>query len=356
MKRKGSARPTPNTCRTPHASAPSLARDQHRWEMPGEKNPAPTVVRGNERIESKRCSRTEQITYKRRNEDLLTFYLRHQDAQRSPCACHQSNLFTVPCSDSMRRDIQVLQKFIRMHEPPGAIVISEEVVIVSGDTDVCKQTSPKNLTKTANLMEEHRIEAGSRDCPKSQSTDLSGPPGVRPQSQPPAPRAEPKGLGSPPDNFNKKAYGLAAACLAVTVGFLGWSRLRHQLGSYYWLSLTFVMCIALILMGSAASQISMDTLYTLTVAAIGSTILGIISDSYELVTVMLVGGITAAATLLLYLFAMKTNKPLTNLTISTTTSILWAAGAIACIVINSYAQLDAVWSDWGISGALHHSK
>ncbi|XP_021244838.1 uncharacterized protein LOC110395075 isoform X2 [Numida meleagris] len=266
------------------------------------------MARGNERFESKRCSRTEQITHKRRNEDLLTFYLRHQDAQRSPCACHQSNIFTLPCSDSVRRDIQVLQKFIRKYEPHGAVVTKEEVVIVSEDTDVCKQTSPKNLTKAANLMEEHRIEAGSRGCPESQSTDLGGPPGDTPRSQPPAPRAEPKDLGFPPDDFSKKVYGLAATCLTVTVGFLGWSRLRHQLGNYYWLSFTFVMCIALILLGSAASQVgSVNAFYTLTVAAIGSTILGIISDSYELVTVMLVGVITTAATLLLFLFALKTN-------------------------------------------------
>lgn len=74
-----------------------------RWEIAGEKNPAPTMASGNERFESKRCNRTEQITHKRRNEDLLTFYLRHQDALRSPCACHQSNFFTLPCSDAIRR-------------------------------------------------------------------------------------------------------------------------------------------------------------------------------------------------------------------------------------------------------------
>lgn len=308
------------------------------------------MASGNERSESKRCSRTEQITHKRRNEDLLTFYLRHQDALRSPCACHQSNIFTLPCSDAMRRDIQVLQKFIRKYEPRGAVVTKEEVVIVSRDTEVCKQMSPKSLTNTATLMKEHRIEAGSRGCPESQSTDLGGPPRGRPRSQPPAPRdqREPKDLGLPPDDFSKKVYGLAATYLSVAVGLLGWSRLRLQLGNYYWLSLTFVMCIALILLSSAANQMgSMSAFYSFTVTVIGSAILGIISDSYESVTVMLVGGITAAATLLLYLFALKTNKPLTNLTISSTLSILWAAGAVACVMINSY-KFQALYALFGI--------
>lgn len=250
----------------------------------------------------------------------------------------------------MRRDIQVLQKFIRKYEPRGAVVTEEEVVIVSRDTEVCKQMSPKSLTNTATLMKEHRIEAGSRGCPESQSTDLGRPPRGRPRSQPPAPRdqREPKDLGLPPDDFSKKVYGLAATYLSVAVGLLGWSRLRLQLGNYYWLSLTFVMCIALILLSSAANQMgSMSAFYSFTVTAIGSTILGIISDSYESVTVMLVGGITAAATLLLYLFALKTNKPLTNLTISSTLSILWAAGAVACVMINSY-KFQALYALFGI--------
>ncbi|XP_010710877.1 uncharacterized protein LOC104911416 [Meleagris gallopavo] len=299
------------------------------------------MASGNERFESKRCNRTEQITHKRRNEDLLTFYLRHQDAISSPCACHQSNIFTLPCSDAMRRDIQVLQKFIRKYEPHGAVVTKEEVVIVSEDTDVCRQTSSKNSSKAATLMEEHRVEAGSRGCPDSHSIDLGEPPRGRPRSQPPASRdqKEPKNLGLPPDDFSKKVYGLAATYLMIAVGFLGWSRLRLQLGNYYWLFLTFVMCIALILLSSAASQMgSVNAFYSLIVTAIGSAILGIISDSYESVTVMLVGGITAAATLLLYLFARKTNKPLMNFTISSSLSILWVAGAIACVIINSYVS------------------
>ncbi|XP_046768155.1 uncharacterized protein LOC420552 isoform X3 [Gallus gallus] len=149
-------------------------------------------------------------------------------------------------------------------------------------------------------------------------------------------------------DFSKKVYGLAATYLSVAVGLLGWSRLRLQLGNYYWLSLTFVMCIALILLSSAANQMgSMSAFYSFTVTAIGSAILGIISDSYESVTVMLVGGITAAATLLLYLFALKTNKPLTNLTISSTLSILWAAGAVACVMINSY-KFQALYALFGI--------
>ncbi|XP_042672612.1 uncharacterized protein LOC122159269 isoform X1 [Centrocercus urophasianus] len=308
------------------------------------------MASGNERFESKRCNRTEQITHKRRNEDLLTFYLRHQDALRSPCACHQSNIFTLPCSDDIRRDIQVLQKFIRKYEPHGAVVTKEEVVIVSEDTDVCKQTLPKNLSKAATLMEEHRVEAGSRDCPGSHSTDLGEPPQGRPWSQPPAPRdqREPKDLGLPPDDFSKKVYGLAATYLTVAVGFLGWSRLRLQLGNYYWISLTFVMCIALILLSSAASQMgSVNAFYSLTVTAIGSAVLGIISDSYESETVMLAGGITAAATLLLYLFAQKTNKPPMNFTITSTLSILWVAGAIACVIINSY-KFQALYALFGI--------
>ncbi|XP_031470209.1 uncharacterized protein LOC116243214 isoform X2 [Phasianus colchicus] len=126
------------------------------------------------------------------------------------------------------------------------------------------------------------------------------------------------------------------------------SRLRLHLGNYYWLSLTFVICIALILLSSAASQVgSVNALYSLTVTAIGSAVLGIISDSYQSVTVLLVGGITAAATLLLYLFARKTNKPLMNLTISSSSSILWVAGAIACVIINSY-KFQALYALFGI--------
>lgn len=95
----------------------------------------------------------------------------------------------------------MLQKFIRKYEPHGAVVTKEEVVIVSEDTDVCKQTSPKNLSIAVTLMKEHRVEAGSRDCPESHSTNLGEPPEGRPRSQPPAPRdqREPKDLGLPPD-------------------------------------------------------------------------------------------------------------------------------------------------------------
>ncbi|XP_032299006.1 uncharacterized protein LOC107309044 isoform X2 [Coturnix japonica] len=315
--------------------------------LEGRKNPMLTMASGNKRCESKRCSQTEMIIHKRRSEDLLTFYLRHQDALSSPCACHQSNVFTLPCSDAMRRDIQVLQKFIKKYEPRGAVVTKEEVVIISADNDVCKQTSPKNLTKAATLLEGHRVETESKGCLEAQSTDLGEPPGGRTRSQPPAPRdqREPKDLGLPPDDFSKKVYRLAATYVAVAVGFLCWSRLRLQLGNYYWLSLTFVMYIALILLSSATSH--MGSVSALTVTAIGSTILGIISDSYESLTVTLVGGITAAATLLLCLFALKTNKPLTNLTISSTLSVLWAAGAIACVVINSY-KFQALYALFGI--------
>ncbi|XP_027749009.1 uncharacterized protein LOC114062127 isoform X2 [Empidonax traillii] len=72
-------------------------------------------------------------------EDLLEFYLRRQD-----------DIFTLPCPSSLRRDIEVLQCFMKMHEPPGD-VIREEVVI---ETEVTEIEKKNNLTEAANQMQE----------------------------------------------------------------------------------------------------------------------------------------------------------------------------------------------------------
>lgn len=125
-------------------------------------------------------------------------------------------------------------------------------------------------------------------------------------------------------------------------------RLRHQLGNYYWLSLVLMMSIATVILSSVVSLIiSKNAFCTWTVTVTGSVIIGIISNFYETVTIMQVGGMTAFATLLLFLFALKTNKPLTNMAISTTTSTLGTAGAIVCVLRNSYV-FQAIYALFGM--------
>ncbi|PKU40972.1 hypothetical protein llap_8725 [Limosa lapponica baueri] len=93
-----------------------------------------------EEHEPARCCCQKKNPAKRpKREDLLSFYLRMQDAKKSrSCGNKQNEIFTLPCPDSLRRDIEVLQRFIKMHEPPGDVV-HEEVVIVTEETKAPKK-------------------------------------------------------------------------------------------------------------------------------------------------------------------------------------------------------------------------
>ncbi|KAM7123893.1 LOW QUALITY PROTEIN: 1-aminocyclopropane-1-carboxylate synthase-like protein 1 [Ciconia maguari] len=89
--------------------------------------------------ESARSWWKKHLTKRPKREDLLTFYLRMQDAKKSRSSVNQQNdIFTLPCPDPLRRDIEVLQRFIKMHEPAGDVV-HEEVVIVTEETEVIKK-------------------------------------------------------------------------------------------------------------------------------------------------------------------------------------------------------------------------
>lgn len=95
-------------------------------------------------------------TKRPKREDLLTFYLRMQDAKKScPSGNKQNDIFTLPCSDSLRRDIEVLQRFIKMHEPSGDVV-HEEVVIATEETEVTQKKLPKknNFTEAESQVQE----------------------------------------------------------------------------------------------------------------------------------------------------------------------------------------------------------
>ncbi|OPJ81818.1 hypothetical protein AV530_014360 [Patagioenas fasciata monilis] len=88
---------------------------------------------------SARSRQTEHCTKRPQREDLLGFYLRMQDAKkRGSSIDKQNDIFTLPCPDSLRRDIEALQHFIKMHEPPGDVV-REEIVIVTEETEFIKE-------------------------------------------------------------------------------------------------------------------------------------------------------------------------------------------------------------------------
>eukprot|EP00075_Anas_platyrhynchos_P000524 XP_005011016.2 uncharacterized protein LOC101799466 isoform X2 [Anas platyrhynchos] len=292
-----------------------------------------------ERHESRRTGWMEQAHKKQNNEDLLTYYLDRQDAkQRCLCGKQKTDYFPLPRSVFMITDIQTSKEIIRKRKSNGRF-ISKEVIFTDEQTEYFRPISPenRNLTDATSLVQEQGRQAASSGSTQSQSTDFRVPSGDRPTSKSSARRAEPTDLCDLAEDFSKKVYWLAAVCLLVTVGALCWTRLRHQLGNYYWLSLVLMTSIATVILSSVVSQItSKNAFCTWTVTVTGSVIIGIISNFYETVTIMQVGGITAFATLLLFLFALKTNKPLTNMTISTTTSILGTAGAIVCVLRNSY--------------------
>ncbi|XP_068530046.1 protein lifeguard 1-like isoform X1 [Anas acuta] len=292
-----------------------------------------------ERHESRRTGWMEQAPKKQNNEDLLTYYLDRQDAkQRCLCGKQKTDYFPLPRSVFMITDIQTSKEIIRKRKSNGRF-ISKEVIFTDEQTEYFRPMSPenRNLTDATSLVQEQGRQAASSGSTQSQSTDFRVPSGDRPTSKSSARRAEPTDLCDLAEDFSKKVYWLAAVGLLVTVGALCWTRLRHQLGNYYWLSLVLMTSIATVILSSVVSQItSKNAFCTWTVTVTGSVIIGIISNFYETVTIMQVGGITAFATLLLFLFALKTNKPLTNLTISTTTSILGTAGAIVCVLRNSY--------------------
>ncbi|XP_076187648.1 uncharacterized protein LOC143157076 [Aptenodytes patagonicus] len=89
--------------------------------------------------ESARSWRKKHLTERPKREDLLTFYLRMQDAKNPRSSLNKQNdIFTLPCPDSLRRDIEVLQRFIKMHESPRDVV-HEEVVIDTGETEVIEK-------------------------------------------------------------------------------------------------------------------------------------------------------------------------------------------------------------------------
>lgn len=88
----------------------------------------------NERPEYRKRTWTEEAPRKRNNEDLLTYYLRLQYAKKRCLRANQNtDYFPLLRSDSIIRDMEVLQEFIKKYEPRGARFIKEEVVIISED-------------------------------------------------------------------------------------------------------------------------------------------------------------------------------------------------------------------------------
>ncbi|XP_068790919.1 uncharacterized protein [Struthio camelus] len=257
--------------------------------------------------QSEKTYQKEQLIKRAEREPLLTYYLRLLDAKKSsPSESHQSNSVIPRCTDCLRKDIQVLQDFIRMHESPRAVVAQEEVFIVS---EVCKPMPPKKhkLSEAVDQMQEHRRPPASGDSPPAPSVRRKESLGGRPVSELSIRETEQRNSYHLAEGFSMRVYCFTAFHLAITVGLICWTRVLWKLQKYWWLLLTPI--VAIIILHTISNKIILEhATYTFLGTVIGSIILGIISDSHDTMTLMQVGEITAFATLLLIVLALMTKK------------------------------------------------
>ncbi|XP_064362134.1 uncharacterized protein LOC112982371 [Dromaius novaehollandiae] len=299
-------------------------------------------------LQSKRTLQEEQLIKRAEREPLLTRYLHLLEAQKSsPSKSHKSNALIPRCTNCLRKDIQVLQDFIRVHESSQDVVAREEVVIVSEDTEVCKPMPPKRgkLSEEVAQMQQHRRPPASRDSPSAQHIYNRESLGGRATSEFSDRVTEPNNMYHLAEDFSMKVYCFTAFHLAVSVGLLCWTRVLWKLQKYLWLFLTPIVAIT-ILHTICNKMFLEDATYTFLGTVIGSMILGIISESHDTMTLMQVGGITAFATLLLIVLALMTKKTLTSMNISIVSSILLIIGAVVHILINS-SKFQVIYAAFG---------
>ncbi|XP_068790918.1 uncharacterized protein [Struthio camelus] len=295
--------------------------------------------------QSEKTYQKEQLIKRAEREPLLTYYLRLLDAKKSsPSESHQSNSVIPRCTDCLRKDIQVLQDFIRMHESPRAVVAQEEVFIVS---EVCKPMPPKKhkLSEAVDQMQEHRRPPASGDSPPAPSVRRKESLGGRPVSELSIRETEQRNSYHLAEGFSMRVYCFTAFHLAITVGLICWTRVLWKLQKYWWLLLTPI--VAIIILHTISNKIILEhATYTFLGTVIGSIILGIISDSHDTMTLMQVGEITAFATLLLIVLALMTKKTLTSMTISIVSSILLLIGAAILVLTNS-SKFQVIYAAFG---------